>query len=82
MLYVASQCIQGLLGAFFQYENAVLNGEQEKNSIIHVRLGLKNLSLSNTVCHHSAGLMMPISDPQDVFFFLTYQRIRDRVIPM
>ena len=31
--YVASQCIQELLGAFFNNENGVLNGEQEKESI-------------------------------------------------
>ena len=31
--YVASRCIQELLGAFFNHENGVLNGEQEKESI-------------------------------------------------
>ena len=31
--YVASRCIQELLGAFFNHENWVLNGEQEKNPL-------------------------------------------------
>ena len=31
--HVASQRIRELLGAFFKYENAVFNGEQEKESI-------------------------------------------------
>ena len=39
MLYVASQYIQELIGAFFKYENAVFNGVQEKESIICVRKG-------------------------------------------
>ena len=30
MLYGASKHIQELVGAFFQYENAVFNGQQEK----------------------------------------------------
>ena len=39
MIYVASQPIQKLLGTFFLYENAAFNGEQEKQSIIRVRMG-------------------------------------------
>ena len=39
MLYVTSQRIPELLEAVFQYENALFNGEQEKESIIHVRIG-------------------------------------------
>ena len=45
--------------------DAVHSGEQEKESIICVRMGWKNPSLAITVCHHSAGLMMPIGDPRD-----------------
>ena len=45
--------------AFFEYENVVFNGEQEKESIIHVRMGKKNLSLSIATCHHSASFVMP-----------------------
>ena len=33
------QRIQGLLGAFFEHDNAVFNGEQEKESISRVMLG-------------------------------------------
>ena len=53
------------------YKNAVFEGEQEKESIIRVRMGLKNLSLTITVCHHSASLVMPIGDPRDGFFYPT-----------
>ena len=47
------------------------SGEQEKESIIRVRMRYKNPSLMITVCHHSTSLVMPISDPQDVFFYPT-----------
>ena len=40
-LYVSSEHIQELVGAFFQYENAVFNGKQEKESIIRVRMGIE-----------------------------------------
>ena len=51
-------------GSFFlNYENAVFNGEQEKESIISVRMGCINLSFVITVSHHSASLVMPIGDP-------------------
>ena len=46
-------------------------GKQEKESIIRVRVGEKNLSLGITVCHHSASLVMPNGDPRDVFFYYT-----------
>ena len=66
---------------FFQ-NNEVFSGEQEKESIICVRIGWINLSLMINVCHHLASFVMPIRDPRDGFFILTYQRIQDRVIPM
>ena len=47
------------------------SGEQEKGSIIRVRVGKKNPSLGITVCHHSASLMMPNGDPRDRFFYPT-----------
>ena len=47
------------------------SGEQEKESIIRVRVGYKNPSLEITVCHHSASLVMPNGDPQDGFFYPT-----------
>ena len=55
----------------FYKKNAVLNGEQEKESIYLVRVGWKNLSLVITVCHHSTSLEMPMGDPQDGFFYPT-----------
>ena len=42
---------------------------QEKVSIMGVWCGWKNLSLGITVRHHSASLVMPISDPRDRFFY-------------
>ena len=32
--HVPSQCIQELLGAFFTHQNAVFNGEQERNPFV------------------------------------------------
>ena len=43
-------------------------GMQEKVSIMGVWCGQKNPSLGITVRHHSASLVMPISDPRDRFF--------------
>ena len=37
----------------------------------------KNPSLVNTVCHHSASLVMPIGDPRDGFFYPTLTLIMD-----
>ena len=54
--------------AFFKLKKAVFNGEQENDSSIYVRMESKNAALVITVCHHSASLVMPNSDPQDVFF--------------
>ena len=73
--HVPSQRIQDFQEAFFMFFQYkmwyLLVSEQEKESIIHVRMGWKNLSLVITVCHHSASLMMPIGDPQDGFFYPT-----------
>ena len=30
------------------------------------------MSLRITICHHSASLVMPISEPRDEFFFITH----------
>ena len=49
------------------FELHVFSGEQEKESIIRVRMGLKSPSLVITVCHLSASLVMPIGDPRDEF---------------
>ena len=46
-------------------------GEEERESIICVRMGSKNLSLVTTVCHHLASLMMSNCDPWDIFFYPT-----------
>ena len=73
LCYVTSQCNQELPKAyFFKYKNAVFNGEQEKESIICVRMGLKNLSLAITPC-----LVMPNGDPREILrtIFLSHPRI-------
>ena len=36
-----------------------------------MRIELRNLSLMITICHHSASFVMPNSDPQGGFFYLT-----------
>ena len=52
-----------LLGAFILYsEHALFNGEEEKESIIIVRMGKKNTSFLISICHHSSSLAMPNSD--------------------
>ena len=68
-IYVASQRIQELLEAFFTFsnKNKVLSGEHGNESIICVRKGYKNTSLAITICHHSASLVMLISDLWDGF---------------
>ena len=53
----------------FKHENAVFNGEQEKESICRVRVESKNLSLGITVCYQSASLMMTNGDPWDRYFY-------------
>ena len=55
----------------------VFYGEQEKESVIRVRMGSKNTSLVIIVCHHSASLVMPYSDPRDVFFDPTLTLMMD-----
>ena len=51
-----------------KYKKAVFDGEQEKECIFSVRMGQKNPSLTVTICHHSASLVMPNGDPRDIFF--------------
>ena len=65
---ILSQRIYRLLEDYYKLIKKT-NGEQEKESIICVRVGLKNMTLGITVCHHSAGLMMPNNDPRDRFFY-------------
>ena len=62
--HVASRRIQEFLGAF-----SFSDGEQEKESIIRVRVGKKNPYLVITVCHHPASLVMPNGDPGDGYFY-------------
>ena len=54
-------------GSLFKYETMLLNGEQEKESIICVRMGSKNVSLAITDCPHSASLVVPNPHTQDRF---------------
>ena len=56
------------------------SGEQEKESIIRMRVGQKNLSLGIPVCHHSASLVMPNGDPGDGFFYPTLTLMIDSYI--
>ena len=83
---------------FFKYENGVFNSEQEKESIIRVRMGYKNPSqgsaigitrlaeknspLEITVCHHLASLMMPIDGPRDIFFYPILKLMMDSYIQL
>ena len=53
---------------FFSNKNEVFSGDQEKASIICVRMR-ENPSLVITVCHHSASLVMPNGDPRDGYFY-------------
>ena len=55
-------------------------GEQEKESIIRVRVGWKNWSLTITICHHSASLVRPIGDPWDGFFYPTLTLMKNYYI--
>ena len=67
----------GTFGSLFKCENAVFNGEQEKESISHVRVGYKNPSLWITVCQYSANLVMPNGDPRDGFSYPTLTLMMD-----
>ena len=60
----------GTSGSLF-WSNKKNSGEQEKESIICVRVGYKNPSLRITFCHHLASLVIPNGDPQDGFFYPT-----------
>ena len=53
---------------------------QEKVSIKGVWCGQKNLSLGITIRHHSASLVMPISDPRDRFFDPHHTPMKDTYI--
>ena len=71
---IASLRIHGLLETYFK------RGEQEKESIIRVRVGLKHPSLGITVCHHSASLVMTNGDPLDRCFYPTHTLMIDSYI--
>ena len=60
--------IKELLGSLFLKK---INGEQEKESFICVRVGKKNLFLRIAFCHHSASLVIPSGDHQDGLFYNT-----------
>ena len=70
----------GSLCHVLQILEMVFNGELEKESLIRVRMGQKNLSFGITNCHHSASLVMPIGDPMDIFFFSTLTLMIDSYI--
>ena len=53
------------------------SGEQEKESIIRVRVGLKIPSLRIKVCRHSASLVMPKDNPGDRYFYPTITLMTD-----
>ena len=50
---------------------------QEKLSTMDVWYGWKNPLLGITVRHHSASLVMPISDPRDRFFYPHHTPMKD-----
>ena len=52
-----------------------VNVEQEKESIIWVRVGYKNLSLGISIWHPSANLVMPNGNPLDIFFYPTLMMV-------
>ena len=54
---------------------------QERVSIMGVWCGQKNLSLGITVRHHSASLVMPISDHRDRFFYPHHTPMTDTYYP-
>ena len=56
--YVSSQHLQEPLGVFCKIEYANFNGEQEKESIICVKIGKRHISLGNIVCYHLASHVM------------------------
>ena len=70
----------GCLFHDFPIKNEVFCGEQEKESIIRVRMGWKNPTLAITVCHHTASLVMPIGDPRDGFFYPTLTTPYNRLL--
>ena len=59
---------------YLENENAKINDEQEKESIICVSVGWKNPILGITVCHHLASLGMPNGDPLNRFYYMNKKR--------
>ena len=58
------------------------SSEQEKESIIRVRVGSKNPSLEITTCHQSAILVMPNGDPLDGLFYPTLTLLIDSYLSL
>ena len=70
--HVASQHIQDYQEVFFMFFQSKIRYlvVSEKNDLLFVWCkDRKNLPLVITVCHHSARLVMTISDPQYGFFY-------------
>ena len=67
---------RNLWGPFNNYKNAVFNDEQ-KRSIIFVRMWLNNPSFVFIICHHSASLMVPNGDLRNRRFYPTPTLIMD-----
>ena len=68
------------LSGFWSFKHKVqqiFNSEQEKESIIHVRMKKEHPSLVINVCHHSASLVMPNSALWDGFFYPTFTLMMD-----
>ena len=63
---IIRHCISTFSEAFVFFLNKQLMvSEQEKESIICVRMGYKNPALGITVWHHSASLVLPNCNPID-----------------
>ena len=54
-----------------------MHGEQEKRIHYLCEDGIEKSVPHVTVCHHSASLVMPISDPRDRFFYPTLTLLID-----
>ena len=52
----------------------------KKKSLSLVMVWIEKSPLGNAVCHHFAGLVMPISDPDDRFFYPHHIPIEDTYI--
>ena len=66
----------------FYYENQMwLIKRYARKSIYHgCMVWIEKLSLEITVRHHSASLVMPISDPRDRFFYPHHTPMKDTYI--